>query len=384
MYTYRIELELQNEELLDTQQQLQEVSQDYLDFYNVAPIAYVTLDGNSRIRRANNALADFLGVPKQPLLQQRFTDYVQGSDQDSLYLYRQALISSQKPNACEIRLLKPDGQTLWVKCEGFSLSESPSFEINLILTDISERKHAERLLQDLFNHQEIVREGERAKVENEIHEGLGSILMDLKMELIHLRTQLPEELSNCHEKCAIMNGQLDVALHTITHITEELRPSVLDHFGLLAAVEQKIKDFRQQTGIACNLILPEQPVKMDKHRDIAIFRIVEEALANIALHAKATKVNLTVETDGERLRVKITDNGCGMTDAKMHQPGKYGISVMQERARQLGGKVTFDSHTRKGTTLLLTMPLRPLKESTPQASAKDFPRLAQLCIEAAR
>ncbi|MEQ1636647.1 MAG: PAS domain S-box protein [Methylococcales bacterium] len=360
LYTYRIELELQNDELLDAQSQLQEISQEYRDFYDLAPVAYVSLNPLSRILKANNALVNFLGFPKQYLLKQVFTDYVLDSDQDALYLYRQALIDKQKPVACEFRLRHKNGQLFWVNCEGFLKEAAFGHEINLILTDITERKKAEQALQDFLSHQDRVLEGHKAKIEHEIQEEVSGNLIGLKIELNGLRKQLPGELANCHEKCAVMNAQVDTLLQASIGIAAELRPVMLDQLGLFAAIEEKIKDFGQQSGLDCDLNIPEKTPVIDKHRGIAVFRILEEALKNIDLHASASRVSVEVDLDSDNLILKISDNGCGMANTGLPPPRKFGILGMRERARNLGGNLSLVSTVGQGTSLVLTVPVKIL------------------------
>lgn len=224
--------------------------------------------------------------------------------------------------------------------------------------DVTERKQAEEALRDLSGHLETVREEERTRVAREIHDELGSLLTALKMDLSWLNKQLPADLSLCHEKAAMMNRHLDDAIQSVRKIIENLRPSTLDHLGLLAAIDWKIDEFRHQTGMQCVLTVPENDIGMDENRDIAVFRVVQGALTNITLHAKATQVTVDIESSANSLIMKITDNGCGMTKAQMHKPGKYGILGMHERARHFGGEVTIDSNLGKGTTLMLIMPLK--------------------------
>ncbi len=361
LYTHRVELELQNDELLNVQSQLQEISEDYTGFYNDAPVAYVTFDADSHILKANNALAELLGVSKKQLFKQSFTDFVLPCDQDILYFYRQALLDNQKPSACALRLRKKDGQSVWVKCAGFFKNAPTAHEINLVMTDISDAKQGEQALQDLLTHQEIVREDERSRIEREIHVELGSRLNALNIDLEGLRKQLPAELSNCHEKCALMKGQLDEVLQVLHNITLDLRPAILEQQGLLAAITWKIDALREETGICYDLTLPEQSLALDRGRECADFQIMREALTNITLHARASHVNVNIAEDARQLVMTITDNGCGMTLAQMHAPGKYGITGMQERARQSKGTLSIDSTPGRGTTLMLTMPLKPVE-----------------------
>jgi len=135
--TYRLELELQHEILQNTHRQLQDIHQDYLNLYNFAPVAFVTLDTSGCIRQANQTLAVLLGISKQQLQSSRFTDYIEAADQDIFYFFRQALLEQHNPPPCEFRLRKQNGQILWVNCEGFLIQLSSGHDINFVITDIT-------------------------------------------------------------------------------------------------------------------------------------------------------------------------------------------------------------------------------------------------------
>ncbi|MDO9268228.1 MAG: PAS domain S-box protein [Methylobacter sp.] len=224
--------------------------------------------------------------------------------------------------------------------------------------DITERKKAEEALRDLSGHLETVREDERTRIAREIHDELGSLLTAHKMDLSWLQKQIPADLSLCHEKIAVMNLHLNDGIGSVRKIIADLRPSIMDHLGLLAAIEWKLDEFKRQNGIQCVLTVQENDIVMDEGRDIAVFRIMQEALTNIAQHSGATHVTLDVETGANSLMMKITDNGCGMTKAQMHKSGKYGILGMHERARHFGGEVIIVSKPEKGTSLVLNMHLK--------------------------
>jgi len=224
--------------------------------------------------------------------------------------------------------------------------------------DITERKKAEAALRDLSGHLETAREDERTRIAREIHDELGSLLTAHKMDLSWLKKQIPADLSLCHEKIAVMNLHLNDGIGSVRKIIADLRPSILDHLGLLAAIDWKLDEFRRQNGIQCALTVQENDVVMDEGRDIAVFRIMQEALTNIAQHSGASHVTLDVETGANTLMMKITDNGRGMTKAQMHKTGKYGILGMHERARHFGGQVIIASNPGKGTSLVLNMHLK--------------------------
>ncbi|MGZ4955709.1 MAG: PAS domain S-box protein [Methylobacter sp.] len=263
------------------------------------------------------------------------------------------------PFCAEIRLRHKDGSYRWILSRGDTIRDKSARAIRMVgsIIDITDRKQHEEALRNLSSHLVSAREAERTRIAREVHDQLGSILAVLKMDLSWLAKQIPEDLLNCHKKVAAMNRHLKDAIQSVRKIITDLRPSILDDFGLLAAIEWKIDGFRQQTGMQCVLTEPKDDIVMDKNRDIAVFRIMQEALTNITLHSGATKVTIDVETGTNKLIIKITDNGCGMTKAQMHNPGKYGILGMHERVRHLGGDLAIVSSPGKGTTLVLNMPL---------------------------
>jgi len=146
--THRIELELQNDELLKTQRQLQDTTQDYIDFYNYSPIGYLTLNITGIILKANMALSAMLGVEKQDLIHKPFSNFVLDIDQDILYLYRQKLLSNKGIQSCELRLRKQNGEPLWVKLDGLFTSGQQGHDFSLALTDIHHLKETEELLSE--------------------------------------------------------------------------------------------------------------------------------------------------------------------------------------------------------------------------------------------
>jgi PAS domain S-box-containing protein len=227
--------------------------------------------------------------------------------------------------------------------------------------NITESKNAENALRELSGHLETAREDERTRIAREVHDDLGSVLTALKMDLSWLIKQLPADLMLCRQKAALMNLHIDDAIDAVRKIIADLRPSILDHLGLLVTFDWKIDEFMEQTGMQCTLKIPENEIVMDEGREIVVFRIMQEALTNIALHSRATLVTLDVETDENKLIMKISDNGYGMTKAQMHKAGKYGILGMHERARHFGGKVEIVSQPEKGTILVLNMPLTSLE-----------------------
>jgi PAS domain S-box-containing protein len=333
-------------------------------FNNVSD-GIIIIDENGIIEKLNPSVEKLLGYSAKELIGHSINELMPEPDRSRHDSYLTNYLASGKAKILDTRRevngLRKDGSIFPMEL-GVSefYVDQRHFFIGMV-HDITERKNAEEAQRDLSSHLETAREDERTRIAREIHDELGSILTALKMDLSWLNKQLPPDLHLCHEKIPVMSRHLDDAIGSVRKIIADLRPSILDHLGLLAAIDWKLDEFREQNGIQCVLNAPENTIVMDESRDIAVFRIMQEALTNIALHSRATNVTLDVETDANSLMMKMTDNGCGIAKAQMHKPGKYGILGMHERARHFGGTVTISSNPGKGTTLVLSMPLKSPK-----------------------
>jgi PAS domain S-box-containing protein len=257
----------------------------------------------------------------------------------------------------EFRVRFDDGTVRWLL--GNSLPEREMDGSTLwhgYVSDITERIQNQQKLRDLSTHLEVVREEERSRISREIHDQLGSVLTALKIDLSWLRKHLPTKLSACQQKASLMDSQLNDAIQTIKEIATDLRPSILDHLGLLAAIEWQLEKFQEQTGVKSVLLDCKTDITIDEKTSTMIFRIVQEALTNIARHAKATEVIFNIAIVDNQLLVTITDNGCGMSPAEMQMPGKYGIVGMHERTRHVNGTINIKSRPGAGTQIELRLP----------------------------
>ena len=249
--------------------------------------------------------------------------------------------------------LKKAGETFPVKIGISKINFEHHAMLILTIQDISDCRQAENELRKLSNHLELAQEEERTRIAREIHDELGSKLTALKMDLSWLTKKLTEQSPAYQHKTTTMQQHIDDAIHTVQKIATDLRPSILDHLGLTAAIEWQIENFRQQTGLECHLNIPDQAIDIDEQRATAIFRIIQESLTNISRHAHANQVNLDIRFIDNKLSLSITDNGIGMTTLQMNNPEKFGIQGMHERARHFGGELSIDSSPGKGCTVRL-------------------------------
>lgn len=231
--------------------------------------------------------------------------------------------------------------------------------------DITERKAAEQQLRNHSAHLQYVREEEKASIAREIHDDLGGTLTALKMETYWLKNKLSasKEVAPLSMHVDEMSLLIDNATGVMRNIITGLRPTVLDDLGLLAALEWQAAQFQKHTGIACrvNCVCEKSAdcsaIELDKQRSIALFRISQEALTNVARHSGATRVEIEFHYSDEEIVMSIIDNGRGMTENRTGASKSYGILGMRERVDQLGGRINFDIPPGGGFSVTIILPL---------------------------
>lgn len=235
----------------------------------------------------------------------------------------------------------------------------------IVARDISDRKRATRdleksreMLRALAARVESVREEERCAVAREIHDVLGGALTGLKMDLSWLAARLPAEATTLRDKVPGMFALIDGTVQSVRHLASSLRPGILDDLGLGPAIEWQAHEIQARVGIPCECSVDTAGVQLDPEQSTAMFRILQESLTNVARHANATRVSITLRQDTDCIVLQVTDNGQGITADEIHDPGSLGLLGMRERARLLGGDVTFAGHPGRGTVVDARIPVR--------------------------
>ncbi|MFV0662860.1 PAS domain-containing sensor histidine kinase [Denitromonas sp.] len=215
-----------------------------------------------------------------------------------------------------------------------------------------ERSRAE--LVELTAYINTVREVQRAKFSRELHDELGGMLGSLKMDITRLRrrTELPEARAIIDDMAVVTRE----AIATVRRISDDLRPGVLDHLGLLEAIRGKLLTFQKRHDIACVLEPDELPVELPQEQATAIYRIFQAALTNVGEHAGATGVSVSLSYQDGMLSLSIEDNGVGI-DATTPRCGAMGLLGMSERAREMGGELTVEPVSPRGTRVALRVPV---------------------------
>ena len=231
-----------------------------------------------------------------------------------------------------------------------------------IIRDVTEyRMYFEELirsrqeLRDLSVHIESLREKERTDIAREIHDVLGQSLTALRIDLSWLKKRIPPQHDELIEKAAVMDALISDVIFTVRRLSTTLRPGILDDLGLGAAIEWQANEFMKRTGIRCIVDCSEIEGLVEVQA-VALFRIFQESLTNIAKHANADKVSIFLGAAGSYLEMRISDNGKGIDEDSMKVKGSYGIIGMKERVMALNGEIDIRGNS-KGTTIQVIIPI---------------------------
>jgi len=230
---------------------------------------------------------------------------------------------------------------------------------------IASRSDAERALVDSRAQLEAlskklleVEEEERSRIAREIHDELGQLLTALNMDIGGLLRSAeplnPEQKMMAHR----IRQALSETLSSVQRISSELRPAALDDFGLIAAIESEVHAFEERTGIECDLLLPEDALPLGPDVDVAINRIVQEAMTNVARHSRATRLEIRVRQRPGEMLVEIRDDGEGISSAKLADRNSLGIAGMRERARRIGATLEVEGIEGHGTIVSVRVPMK--------------------------
>ena len=228
---------------------------------------------------------------------------------------------------------------------------------NLVKERTKNMADSEEQLRNLYVHLQSLREAERMNVAREIHDDLGQELTALKMDLSWIVSKLPDDHEGLREKLREDVDQVDQTIQAVKRLCTGLRPGVLDHLGLAAALEWQAAEFQKRTGIKCRVVFDPEDIEVDTDLRTPLFRIFQEALTNVLKHAKATEVKASFKLKNSSFMLEITDNGIGIKKEQLSKPTSFGLLGMRERVHPLGGKVTVRGVKNKGTTVEVTIPV---------------------------
>jgi signal transduction histidine kinase len=253
---------------------------------------------------------------------------------------------------------------------GGELSEPGDLDGDAMAGGVSasrERRRAIRWSADAVRAREQAREEERRRLARELHDDLGQAMTGLKMDLAWLERQVVDgngAVANgeVYGKLQMMTQVVNQCIHTLRSVITELRPQSLDQLGLIPSLEWQVDTFGRRFGLRTSFTSSVESVAIDMGRATAVFRMFQEMLTNVARHANASRINVSVDLEGTTLIVTVQDNGRGVSSEK-RSTSSTGILGMRERASLLGGQLDVLSRPQQGTTVVVRIPLENRRRS---------------------
>lgn len=348
-------------------EELRKAEAQYRAIFENALEGIIRFSVDGRILLLNPAAATILGYPSPDAAMAAATDYrsqlfLDSSQCDTLHesLSRDQLVSRR-----EIRMTRPDGRIIWVLFSATPMRDADGqfSALEGVLIDISQRKDAEAQVHRLNNELLRIQENERNRIALDLHDDVCQNLLVAKLCAARLFTGFPElETSETfHNRQEELTGVLQGVLVKIRDLSHDLRPPNLDQVGLVRALYEVCVEISDRAGLAVDFqAAGTEGLQVDYDTQINLYRLVQEALNNIAKHAHARTVILRIIASYPVIRLWVEDDGCGFdpnAQDSCRQSGRYmGLSTMRERARLVGGRCDITSRPGAGTKISLEFP----------------------------
>jgi signal transduction histidine kinase len=251
-----------------------------------------------------------------------------------------------------------------VKNLSIKLEEKVKMRTADLTTEIAERKKTEEelrkkseKLRQLAKRVQEIKEAENSKIAREIHDELGQALTAIKIETMSISKKYTND-SELDERISMIVDTVDDTIKSIRSIARRLRPRLLDELGLMPAIQWQLREFQSRTGIRYTLVSSDENIKLHPSVSTALFRILQEAITNVARHSKATSLSVVISDSNGNVTMNIRDNGIGFRNGALDNGHSLGILGMQERARMLHGNLDFVPVSDGGTEIIVNIPVR--------------------------
>ena len=362
-----------------TEERLRESEAGYRSLFENAVVGMSQALPDGRLIHANMAYARMYGYtsPDEMLAEVSHVQHLYARPEDRRTVLR-VLEETGVLSPMEIPVVRRDGSRLTALVTAAAVKNLSGKVLYYQAThvDITARKRAEEELRTsreqlraLAVRLQAVREEERTHIAREIHDVLAQELTLLKIDLVWMQHRLakPGTTADSNTLTAHVSDMVtaaDTAIRSVQKIATKLRPAVLDSLGLCAAVEWLARDFQTRSGIEHRASVPEGELPVGPDTATAAFRILQESLTNVLRHANATRVDIVLRQDGDRLVLRVQDNGTGLPPETVNDPLSIGLVGMRERALLLGGELTIQSQPGGGTAVEVRLPLAHASDRT--------------------
>jgi PAS domain S-box-containing protein len=341
-------------------------SEDKYKILTEISLTGIFIHHDAKFQFVNKKFTEISGYDSGELLEIEFWKLVHPEDREAMKWLRSNTFEEETiPSHYEVRVLKKDGEIIWgeMMLTRIEYKGKPAVMGNIL--DITDRKRLEEEskahlaeLRRVSNQLSTIEEKSRRTFAKSLHDQIIQNLAVISMGLTQIRHLTSPEDQNLLSKVADTKLLVDATISSTRNITADLFPSLLDDMGLIAALSWHAEAFSNGHDIKVNINSDELKGRLAQETELILFRTVQEALHNVAKHARATRVAVSLKQKGKNLQVTISDDGVGFDPSILTTPGEgsgIGITLMKERIASLDGVFEIDSS--KGTTIRIEVPL---------------------------
>ncbi|HLF74307.1 MAG TPA: PAS domain S-box protein [Anaerolineales bacterium] len=339
---------------------------------DTSPDAVVITDEAGRIVRVNAQIeslfgyqpGEVLGKPVETLIPERFRE----RHMQHQLTYEEKRYRRSMGLGMELFGRRKDNSEFPVDVMLTPISTIKGWDVMITVRDSTERKRMEQALRESYGRLQVlsrrlveVQEEERRVLARELHDRVGQTLAALNINLIIMSGQLPEEaLQRLGSRLDDSMQLVSDAITLVRNVMTDLRPAILDDYGLEAALQSYIDEYRHRYGIKVAFDHAPQPIpRLGPSREMTLLRIAQEALTNVARHAQADQVSVSLRLDdNDTVRLTVQDNGVGIEALEgTRHPDSHGLKIMRERAEAFGGTVVIETAPGQGTKIDTKIPI---------------------------
>jgi PAS domain S-box-containing protein len=313
----------------------------------------------------SEGVKELTGFPSWDFLMNRvrsFASLIHPDDKERVLKSIGSALIEKSHFTVEYRIVSAQNEIKWIWERGIGVfAKDNAIAIEGFFTDITDKKNVEEELQSSLEQQhqltryiEKVREDERVAISRELHDDLGQALTAVKIDLGTIRQHVVDK--DVVIKINKVSDLVSDTIKTVQKLTSQLRPQIIDDLGLESAIEWYTSEYEQRSKIRILLDL-NSGFNIVHDASLIIFRVMQEALTNIARHSKASEVKIGLSKKDDNVILKVSDNGIGITQDEIKSKKSFGIISMRERAASLGGTFEIDRNEDCGTYIKLIFPL---------------------------
>jgi PAS domain S-box-containing protein len=406
---HKIELELQNEELKQSKADAEAALEKFSDLYDFAPVGYFSVDEEGLILEANLTGAALLGTVRDRVAGRRFQLFVAPQCRPAFAVFLQRVFAGRGKRSCEVSLLSAEHGAFWADLQAMSaVSRSGAPRRCLIaIVDITARKKAEeaqrridilgatnrklrdeiirrkavelslrkseQLAHQLLRHSSelqgrlrkmshqilLVQENQRKEISQELHDQISQLLLSINLHLAILDNDAEINPKGIRRNVDRVRLLVEKSVRIVHEFARELRPPMLDDLGLIPALNTYITDFAKKNGIKIRFAAYNGVEAFESDKRTVLYRVTQEALVNVAKHARASEVKVLIMKAGKGVCLEVSDNGKAFDIGRLSSTewgNRLGLTGMRERVEMIGGRFKVESASGAGTTIRAEIP----------------------------